>query len=274
MPEEVAAQTTAGTTGSAPEAPDQNVQAQVEQEAPKAESTGSAPVENKPSEQTEKPGSAPEEGAEHKKLRERAQRAEQEAAYLRGRLEQPAPTASAPVVQPVNDPSAPRIEDFQTYEQYEEARISHAIEKREKQKQSEERSRKFAENFKKASAEIPDLNDTISAARIPMRQETLSVIYDSDQGPQIAYHLAKHQDEAIRISQMDPILAAREIGKIEAKLQEQQTPKQTRQVSQAPEPIKPLGITSSSQAPKALHELSYEEFVKARNANPNAPKRR
>ena len=41
----------------------------------------------------------------------------------------------------------------------------------------------------------------------------------SEQGPRVAYHLAKNPEESLRIAQMTPLEQAREFGKLEYKME-------------------------------------------------------
>lgn len=268
----------ADLAGSAPAQP----QATAEPQKPVAQAEGAepAPAEAPKPQETVETGSEP--GGEARvKLselvaeRKKKQQAESEAAYWRGQAE--ARAQSQPQAQTVQteDPSAPRIEQFETYEAYERALTAHtvnkALEAREQQRREQERVKGYSERYKEASKAIPDLDETISNAqfymdpRNPGDKEKLNLIMDSDLGPQIAYHLAKHPDEALALRSLGSVEAARMIGRLEATLITQQTPKATKQVTLAPEPIKPLGRTSTS-GPKDLSEMTTEEFIAYRNA--------
>ena len=81
----------------------------------------------------------------------------------------------------------------------------------------------------------PDFQQVVGSAQIPISEEVGAQLMDSDQGPQIAYYLAKNPGEAANIAQLtDLIQAAREIGRLEARLS-QPLPKRT---TQAPPPVK------------------------------------
>jgi len=77
-----------------------------------------------------------------------------------------------------------------------------------------------------------------------------AAIMDAENGEDVAYHLAKNPKEARRIAALPPLSQAREVGKLEAKLQAE--PAKPKTPSKAPAPITPLagsGATPGSDAP-------------------------
>jgi hypothetical protein len=93
------------------------------------------------------------------------------------------------------------------------------------------------------------------------------VILESEVGPQLMYELAKNRDEALRIRELPPIAAARELGKIEARISSKAaaTKPETKQVTSAPKPIAPIGSNSSASR-KSLDDpsLSFSDYVRMR----------
>ena len=65
-------------------------------------------------------------------------------------------------------------------------------------------------------ADLPDYAEVVGQSDVPAAPHVLESILDSDVGPQLAYHLAKHPDVAERLNAMTPVQAAREIGRLEA----------------------------------------------------------
>ena len=222
--------------------------------APTANQTGSDPAGKEPQEMV---------------LRRRAQQAEAEAAYYKGLAEgrgsNQTPTPQKPEVD-----APPDINNFENYDDFVIAKAK--FEFRQEQKQQSEKNatetvdRQYFERFNKAVEKIPDLPEVIGSARIPFHPATLQAIKESELGPQIAYHLAKNPNEAIRISQLSPYAAVREIGKLEVKL----TPppassSEPQRISQAPEPVKPVPQTGSLIT-SDYDKMSMEEFMSKRNA--------
>jgi len=68
-------------------------------------------------------------------------------------------------------------------------------------------------------------------------------LFDLDKGPEVAYHLGSHLDEAERIFALSPVQRARELTKLEFQV-EALKPKV---VSDAPDPISPLGNSETVQ---------------------------
>ena len=82
-------------------------------------------------------------------------------------------------------------------------------------------------------------------------------IMDAENGEDVAYHLAKNPKEARRIAALPPLSQAREVGKLEAKLQAE--PAKPKTPSKAPAPIKPLagsGATPGSDAPSENDDMA------------------
>jgi hypothetical protein len=95
--------------------------------------------------------------------------------------------------------------------------------------------------------------------------ETMAArIFDSEKGPEIAYHLGSHLDEAERIFKLDPISQAVELTKLEYQVKTL-TPKR---VSGAPDPITPIGSKESVQKSEA--NMTDEEWIKWRYQQLNA----
>ena len=120
-------------------------------------------------------------------------------------------------------------------------------------------------NFNEASVkfatdnEIENFNDVIG--KIPTLQPTvLQAVMEDVKGPELAHYLGTHLDQADKISQMNPIAAAIEIGRISAKLAE---PKQIK-TSSAPEPIEEIssgGVIESDIG----DETSIDDWMKKHN---------
>jgi hypothetical protein len=68
-------------------------------------------------------------------------------------------------------------------------------------------------------------------------------IFEMEKGPEVAYHLGSHLDEAERIFALSPVQRARELTKLEFQV-EALKPKK---VSDAPDPINPLGNSETVQ---------------------------
>lgn len=115
-------------------------------------------------------------------------------------------------------------------------------------------------DFSKSTA---DFNDVISDVDdIPLSHTVQDAILTSDLGPQLMYELSKNREEYMRINSMSPTAAAREIGKIEARLSqnlESNKPREAR-ITKTPPPIDPVGSKSSGKTFKSPEEMSLAEY--------------
>lgn len=250
-------------------------------ETPAVEVVESATTET-PTETTVEQGSEPTELGEKGKqeiitLRKRAQKAEHEAAYLRGLAEgrQPAKVETAPTTS-----GPPKLENFENYDDFLVAKAKHEFAQ---EQQGQEVARKqqqikatYAERFRKAVGKYPDLPEVvqgvINSPAIPMNSGMQEAIMESEVGPEIVRHLGLNPQELRRIASLPPIAAAREIGRIEVKLSAPEAKTETKIISQAPGPIRAVG------AKGAVTEFNYEkssvdDFMKKRNAE-DPPRRR
>jgi hypothetical protein len=88
----------------------------------------------------------------------------------------------------------------------------------------------------------------------------------SDIGPEIAYWLGSNVKEADRIARLDPVLQAKEIGRIEAKLASDPPVKRT---SSAPAPIRPVTARTSGNPsydttdPRSTKAMTTSEWIEA-----------
>jgi hypothetical protein len=94
-------------------------------------------------------------------------------------------------------------------------------------------------------------------------------IQSSDIGPDLVYHLGSNPKEADRISRLSPILQAKELGRLEAKLADNPVQKRT---SGAPEPISPVtarGVGSGSYDttdPRSTKTMTTSQWIEAERA--------
>jgi hypothetical protein len=155
-----------------------------------------------------------------------------------------------------------RIEEYATTEEYAEA----LAERRATEKarsylahvEAEKVEKTFRDAAKKFAKDRPDFEE-VAFSRVPINEFQAAIIKRSEMGPQLAYYLGENEDEFERIDALPPLLQAKELGKIEAKLAaEMEKPK----VSNAPEPIKPIG--AKGKAVKSVEAMSDDEFAEHR----------
>jgi len=186
-------------------------------------------------------------------------------AEARLKAEEAVKAAPAPII-----PSyAPRQEDFESYEQYDEALFDWRYQQRVTKERADisrqqdermaseqqERARAWAETGKD---KYPDFASV--ALREPwdggplITQFMAGAIQDSEVGHDLAYYLGHNLKEAARIAKLTPIAQVREIGRLEFKVQ---SPKQ-RETTKAPAPTAPVGGKENPSV--RLEDLSYPEY--------------
>ena len=163
------------------------------------------------------------------------------------------------------DLRAPREEDFENYEQYQEARIDYLVKKEvreERQRNKEalelERQAKLWRAFdeKVARAELKDPKFR-EKAYLPVGLE--QHIIDSDQAIEICYYLGDHPEARDHLLSLDPRAAAREIGKLEVRVT--QALKKKPETTNAPEVINRLSGGSAPVVEKDITKMSQKERI-------------
>lgn len=205
------------------------------------------------------------------KLTKRSAEAERRAQELERQLEQM--QRNAPQKPPEPPQGKPTLEQFD-YDQdrYLEALADYRLEQkigqlrqqseqRQREQQQRERSRTLAERESAFIADHPDYEEVAKDPSLPINEVMAEAIFEADDPPAIAYYLGQNPDEAMSISQLSPVAAARAIGRIEAKLSVPgQPPKRT---TKAPPPVTTL--QSSAPIKRDLSELrSMDEYVAER----------
>lgn len=208
-----------------------------------------------------------------------------EAEYWRQKAlqtQQPEPSQAKP--QPVAPARIPQPEDYDYdtarhtaaledyYSAKARAEVRAALDAERAAEREAERSRSFEQRQRAFLEQKPDyIEKVIRNDRLPISAEMAAVISYSEIGPEIAYYLADNVEKAEEIYRLDGIRAAREIGRIEAKLEAERkarTAPPASRVSQAPPP--PPKIDAVEPAPSIRvdtpegDKLSIKEWVKRR----------
>lgn len=164
----------------------------------------------------------------------------------------------------------PPVDQFESPEAYAEAlavkKAEELISQRELQKQQAAIEDAYAEREEDARSKYDDFEQVAYNPNLRVTDVMAETIKASDIGPDLAYWLGSNPKEAERISRLSPLLQAREIGKIEAKLGAEPPKKKT---SSAPEPIRPVtartvnpGITDTTD-PRSTQTMSASEWIAA-----------
>lgn len=210
------------------------------------------------------------------KLTREKYQARAEAEVLRRQLEER--SRQEPQPQEQRSSGVPKLEQFQSFDEYEAAKEAYYERKWEEKQTAREREaeearrRSNSENMDKewrkrrdeVANQIPDYAERMEEASDMMLNEaTVEAIKESDVGPKIAYHLATHPEEAAKLFNLSPSATLRAIGRIEAKIEAEGSKKQ---ISSAPKPIKPVTGSGSGANNGPADTQSTEEWMKARNA--------
>lgn len=123
-----------------------------------------------------------------------------------------------------------------------------------------EAEEKFSQAEEAAREKYDDYEDVVTRNYgLHLTPLMADVIKQSDIGADIAYHLGSHPKESDRIAKLPPLLQAKEIGKLEAKLVN--APPEPTKLSKAPPPISPVKAKSSSVTTYDLDDpRSYEQL--------------
>ena len=167
---------------------------------------------------------------------------------------------------PTELPTAEQFDSPQAYAEFIRAEAEKLVEHREIQKQRAVIEDTYAEREDEARAKYDDFEQVAYNPQLRVTDVMAETIKSSDLGPDLAYWLGSNPKEADRISRLSPLLQAREIGKIEAKLTAEPPQKKT---SSAPEPIRPVsaraanpGVTDTTD-PRSVKTMSTSDWIAA-----------
>lgn len=164
----------------------------------------------------------------------------------------------------------PPADQFESVEAYAEAlavkKAEELIAQRELQRQRAQVEDAYAEREEEARAKYDDFDQVAYNPNLRITDVMAETIKASEAGTDLAYWLGSNPKEADRISRLSPLLQAREIGKIEAKLSAEPPQKKT---TSAPEPIRPVsaravnpGVTDTTD-PRSIQTMSTSEWIAA-----------
>lgn len=170
---------------------------------------------------------------------------------------------AAPVV-------TPKPEDYATVPEYVEAAAVVKAQEMLTKQQAEQAAKaawaSYDDREEVARDKYDDFEQVARNPALPITQHMAEVVLNSDIGPEILYALGSDPKEASRISQLSPIMQAREIGRLEAKLAANPPAKKT---SSAPTPISPVrptangGKTLDTTDPKSLPQMGTSAWIAA-----------
>jgi len=175
--------------------------------------------------------------------------------------------------QPVAEQSRqlPSAEQFESTEAYAEAlavqKAEQLLAQREMHKQHTELLEAYHDREEQARDKYQDFEQVAYNPKLPITTVMADTIRASDVGPEVAYYLGTNVKETERIARLPPILQAKEIGKIEAKLADNPPVKRT---TSAPAPITPVTARGSNNNPsfdttdpRSIKNMSTSEWIEA-----------
>ena len=174
-------------------------------------------------------------------------------------------------LQPAAAPAAPVVaEQFASTEEYAEAlafqKAEQLLAQREQQKEQSKVIEAYHDREEEARTKYDDFEQVAYNPNLPITTEMAQAIQYSDIGPDLAYHLGANPKEAERISRLPPLLQAKEIGRIEAKLAADPPTKKT---TSAPTPISPITARSTGSPaydttdPRSIKTMSTSDWIEA-----------
>lgn len=122
----------------------------------------------------------------------------------------------------------------------------------------------YQDREEEARGKYDDFEQVAYNPKLPVTETMAQTIQASEIGPDVIYYLGSNPKEAERIARLNPLLQAREIGKIEAKLASNPPAKKT---TTAPAPIAPVTArTAGTPAfdttdPRSVKSMSTSEWI-------------
>lgn len=156
---------------------------------------------------------------------------------------------------------------YESTEEYALAIAEKLLEQRERQKQNHEVLESYIDREEEAIAKYDDYRQVVYNDRLMITDAMAEAIRSAENGPDVAYHLGSNPKEAERIARLSPLLQAKEIGRIEAKLSNE--PPKAKQTTRAPEPISPVNSARPSSAavdttdPRSIKTMTTSQWIEA-----------
>ena len=197
----------------------------------------------------------------------KAEAKERENAELKARLA--ALETAAPQIEQSNKPTR---QSFASDEDYIEAltdwKAQDAIAKREQQQreakmnaEAQQVDQAYSKRLESAIAEIDDFADVVGNSTAIIPDFLVMAIKESEAGPMLTYFLAKHPEEAAKLSSLRPVQAVKYLMELEKDLAEptikKPEPVKTPEKKRAPDPISPVNGTTTATAERPKDYESY-----------------
>ena len=169
--------------------------------------------------------------------------------------------------------NVPPVDQFESPEAYADAlayqKAEQLLAQREEARQQSEILETYHEKEEEARTKYDDFEQVAYNPKLPITTVMAQTIQASDIGPEVAYYLGANPKEADRISRLAPIMQAKEIGRIEAKLATDPPVKRT---TSAPAPISPVTARSigspayDTTDPRSTKTMTDSQWIEAERA--------
>jgi hypothetical protein len=176
------------------------------------------------------------------------------------------PVAMAPV-------DVPPVDGYEDAQAYAEAMAEYKAEQLLAQRDAAKQQAAILEAYQAKEEEARDKYDDFEQVaynpQLSVTEVMAQTIQASDMGPDIIYYLGQNPKEADRIAKLPPILQAKELGRVEARLADNPPVKVT---SKAPAPISPVTARSTGSPsydttdPRSIKSMSTSEWIEAERA--------
>jgi len=167
----------------------------------------------------------------------------------------------------------PPVDQFDSPEDYADAwayqKAEPLLAQREQARQQSAILESYHEREEEARNKYDDFEQVAYNPKLPITDVMAESIRASDIGPEVAYYLGANPKEAERISRLAPIVQAKEIGRIEAKMANDPPVKRT---TSAPAPISPVTARSSggpaydTTDPRSTKTMTDSQWIEAERA--------
>lgn len=188
--------------------------------------------------------------------------------------------SKAPIVEkPKASEGKPVPDNFDTHTEYVEALTDWKTEQKFKDRETEQRKMQLQRDqetlvkshfdrvatFKEKISDYQEVVEGVDDIAVSPTIEDMLI--SSENGPALIYELAKNREEYERINKLPPLAAARELGRLEARIASQSPDKkEPKKTTNAPKPIDPVGSRGASKLSKSIFDpgISQRDYEKVR----------
>jgi len=230
-------------------------------------------VEEQPSESFSDPQDSKNVAKRIGKLAKKLSEKDAELAHLREQLKA-APIAQEPGVTPRTDDSErPKLADFDSIEEYTEAVADYKFEQRQAKQQAQSAVQAKMDGYNSKVAEFmqqaPDFTVAVQEieSQLTADNNVVEFLLESDFGPNIAYHLANHEEELGRLMKLSSVRRIAALSKIENEMsQRKNQPKASNQSIKQPVQRVTANTGSVAKSEPVTKDSSYSESKKWRES--------